>query len=197
MRNVLLYCGLILCMGFMLGSECKESLPPYITPAGMYDIRLAADQGDLDRVQRDIGQVYGGKGGFGFNLNITNTFDETMAGAVKDTLAELQVWWKEDANVIKTFHLTPSHEILTGELWDPVVVYFDPGDSIRLSIVWQNWRDDQNTYVWERQSSWETEDQIFYNPMTFIAEARIQLFDATPIKYSNQVEFTVTFYREK
>ncbi|MFC1501983.1 hypothetical protein ACFL6A_01060 [bacterium] len=197
MRTILNYLYLIICTGFMMGTDCQESLPPYTTPAGMYDIRLAADQGDLDRVQRDIGQIYQGKGGFGFHLDITNTFDETMTGSVKDTLTELQVWWKADVNVMKTFHLTPSDEIVTGELWDPVVVYFDPGDSIRLAVVWLNWLDDQNTFVWEYQSSWETEDLILYNPMTFIAEARIQLFDATPIKYSNQVEFTVTFYSVK
>jgi hypothetical protein len=197
MQKVILYCGLMICTGFLLGTDCQESMPSYILPTGMYEIKLRADQVNLDRVEREIGQIESGKGGFGFTITITNTFDETMAGSVKDTLADLQIWWKENPNVMATFHLTPLHEVATHELWDPVNVFFDPGDSVRLAIVWYNWKDDQYNDVWEYVQKLETIEKIQYGPMTFIAEARIQLFDQLPIKYSNQVEFTVTFYEEK
>lgn len=179
----------------MLGTDCEESLPPYRAPSGCYNVELKADQGGLDRVQREIGQILGGKGGFGFTLNITNTFDETMVGSVKDTLAELQIWWKKKTEVTATFHLTPADEIVTTLLRDPFNVVYHPGDSILLSVVWVDWADDQDNYVWEYEQSRETEEQIYYGPMTFVAEARFRLFDETPLVYSNQVAFTVTFYQ--
>jgi hypothetical protein len=194
MRKQFLYCVLMIGSVFLLGSDCRESMPPYITPTGMFEIKLAADQSILDHVEREIGQILSGKGGFGFTLTITNTFDETMAGSVKDTLADLQIWWKENPNVVATFHLTPWHEVATHELWDPVNVILDPGDSVRLAIVWYNWKDDQDNYVWDHVQGMVMGEQIYYGPMTFVAEAKMQLFDQTPIEYSNQVEFTVTFY---
>jgi hypothetical protein len=196
MRKLLLYCGLMVCTGFLVGTVCQESMPPYITPTGMFEIKLAADQPNLDHVVRGLDMILSGNGGFGFTLTITNTFDETMAGSAKDTLADLQIWWRENPNVKATFYLTPSEEIVTHELLDPENVYLDPGDSVRLAIVWNDWRDDQGNRVWNNVPRMGSEGQEYYGPMSFVAEAKIQLFDQTPIEYSNQVEFTVTFYED-
>jgi hypothetical protein len=81
-------------------------------------------------------------------------------------------------------------------LMDPHNVYFDPGDSIRLAIVWMDWKDDQGNSMWDHVNGFNHEGRIFYDPMDFIAQARIQLFAETPDIYSNQVRFTVTFYQD-
>ena len=197
MRRIIFILGLLLCSALMLNVNCNESMPPYEQPNTVYSITLNADQPDLEFVRRDIDWVLMGKNTFGFTMNIINIFDETLAGAAQDTIGELQIYWKQNPTVTRTFQLEPDNEINTDELSDPSFVFFDPGDSIRLSVVWTFWRDDQNTYMWDHVNSHAGNGTITYDPMTFVAQARFQLFNEATSAYSNEVEFTVTFYREE
>ena len=196
MHRILSFCLVILCSGLFLSMDCQESLPPYSPPDSIYSLVFRADQEDLDFVQRSINEIYMGRGGFGFNMDLVNLFDETLYGASLDTLGEVFIWWENDPTVMATLHLTSYHEIVTYELNDPSHVFFDPGDSIRLAIVWRYWKDDLGNDIWIHTGSTYENQRTRYDPMHFIAQARIQLFAETPDVYSNQIFFTVHFYQD-
>jgi hypothetical protein len=174
--------------------DCQESLPPYQTPRTVYELVLRVDQPDPNRVERGLNEIQAGKGGIGFSMDLKNAFDETLAGAVADTLGEMQIWWKQDQEITATLIVTKDHEIVTDHIrWNDMVV-FDPGDSIRFAVAWKWWQDDRGEWVWNYLKRIPAAEGSQVIPMAFLAQAKIQLFDKGPAVYSNIVEFRALFY---
>ena len=149
MRRFFSFCAIFILSALTLGLDCHESLPPYTQPDLIYYIELRTDQPNPEAVVRSIGQVSAGKGGISFSMDVTNIFDETLHGSVENPLGEVSIWWVDNPSVQATLSLTTDHELVTHLLDDPQYVYFNPGDSIKLAIIWLKWEDDQGNSMWD------------------------------------------------
>jgi hypothetical protein len=176
------------------GMTCDESLPTRQEPARVYQVRLSIFTPYPDNIRRDTSQVTAGKGGLGFNVSVTNVFDETLDDTVRAEFGRIEIWWDENPAVMKTIPLTVDDEAITGEIGTGNRIVFDPGDSLYLPMIWPFLRDDNSVYMFKHLSLILTSEGYKYPPMDFAAQAGVQLFDRTAMVYSDIIRFRIYFY---
>jgi len=166
----------LICNLLFIRLTCDESLPARLEPANVYIVSLQIIAPYPDRIRRDMGQVEVGKGNLGFNVSVINVFDETLTDTVQYRFGQIEIWWTDQPDVMKTIPITIRDELETNEIgfWGDII--FDPGDSIYVVTIWPFLMDDE------------------YPPMEFEAQAKVQLFEQTAMVYSDIVRFRVYFY---
>ena len=190
--SMILFCTL--CVFLFNRLTCDESLPPWVEPSGIYIVGLQIVAPFPDRIRRDIHQVEAGKGSIGLNVSVTNIFDETLTDTVRYWFGSIEIWWKENPDIMKTIPLTIRDETVTREIGFAGNIIFDPGDSIYLALVWPDLMDDANVSMWHHLTPTLTSEGWVYPAMDFEAQAKVQLFEQTAMVYSDIVRFRIYFY---
>jgi len=184
----------LICNLLFIRLTCDESLPARLEPANVYIVSLQIIAPYPDRIRRDMGQVEVGKGNLGFNVSVINVFDETLTDTVQYRFGQIEIWWTDQPDVMKTIPITIRDELETNEIgfWGDII--FDPGDSIYVVTIWPFLMDDDSISMWNHLTPFYTPDGMEYPPMEFEAQAKVQLFEQTAMVYSDIVRFRVYFY---
>jgi hypothetical protein len=198
MRKIVFAGVLFLSVLLYLGMDCQESLPPRSNPGVVYSLSLEVDWSPNPmNIELDINKVLEGRQSLPFPLYLTNTFDETLADTVLRTAGEFTAWWTVDPEVRITIPVHRWDELFTQEIDGVGNITLDPGDSVHFNVVWPAFQDDDGISVWLHVNSHTEGDVLVYDPMTFEAQAHMQLFPQTSVVYSDIVRFRLCFHRIK
>jgi hypothetical protein len=182
----------------VLFPSCDESLPPRDARIP----RIEAQIGTVDSLvnvntypEQEVSAVIGSGGSV--RLTITNLHDEMLQGEYSPA-GWIDIWLERDPSlrtrldVVRLLPVDP-HDIQDGMLTLP------PGKPVRFVAQWSHRTDDGEPY-------WMQSNRAYYVPaigypyfetipITFSAEARVQLFDEVGVLYSGRTRIRLV-YRE-
>jgi hypothetical protein len=199
MKRIAIDAALLVFGILFLNMDCHESLPPYDEPLNVFDLTLSTAFARPDDIRLDIEQTILGHKKIYFDLDLINTFDETLSDSSQFVLGEISLWWDEDPTIGATLPVMNTDELTSHVFEYPQYVLMDPGDSVRFAVWWKYCVDDEDRYMWEYiDDVWYSEDEnhIYENhgPMDFTLQARLQPFPGGPAVYSNILRIRITFY---
>jgi hypothetical protein len=169
---------------------CKEDFPPYEEPQNVLMGSLATSAPDTIEGAADpnTGQYYLNTPII-LNVLMKNTYDNLLQGTalVKGRL------------VIQTFSAVPRTCVVTlstGDLRRPPVfqgnIAIAPDSTALFSLIWVPIGTD-NKYVFEGVPYTLIGNTRFYAPITFLAQAEVQLFERVQAIRFGNLEFKVVF----
>jgi hypothetical protein len=174
-----IYAGLV-CSSMIL--TCDESLPPYRSPQNILKAQIGVTDGIINReVNCSFGTRIWNLNPVPFQINVTNTFDETLQGLANAVYGTMEVWKKDTPGFGKTF-------TIFGVI-DPLhvqnnVLSLDPGETFVIGVTWYH-DDDQNRRIWK----------VYNNHLStaICARARLKVFKEAPEIFTPEFEIEIRY----
>lgn len=163
--------------------SCKEEFPPYAEPRDVLRGEISQSSPDtvLLRYDQDL-DMYFLESLLAFNVRVTNQLEDLLQGAA-------QVEGTITVHAISDIPRVVNVPLRTGNLLQPPVfqgnIALPPGRSAEFSTLWLPIAVD-GEMVFEGLTPTPGPGGSYYGPITFIAEARVQLFERVqPITFGN------------
>jgi hypothetical protein len=162
--------------------SCDESLPPYQLPQNIMQARIGVEDGIINRqVICTTAMRAWNLGPIPFQINVINTFDETLQGLASSVTGTLEVWKKDTPDFGKTFTILgavdPRH--VQGN-----ILTLDPGDTLTIGVIWYH-DDDRNRRIWK----------VYNTHLSTIirARARLKIFKDAAVLFPPEFEINVRY----
>lgn len=188
----------VVCAACSLGSDCNESLPPYEEPQHVFDLTFSASVPDPMNLRFQTERITANEAALGFDLKLHCLFDETLQGDTPWPLGHVDIWWIDNPSVTATLDIRPDDEQQSSLFISNSPVTLDPGDSAVFLVVWRNFKDDHDVFLWEYaacngRSIAGPDTFLNYTPMTFSAQAWLQPIEKGPVISTEEILFSITF----